>query len=540
MLDLIRAFLSGQYAPHGYCLLWRPELIWTHVVSDVSITLSYLSISLALGYFVHRRRDIEFGSMFWLFALFIFACGISHLMAVWNLWHGDYGVEALVKAITALASVPTAFLLWRLIPAAMALQSPAQLQIANRALSDLVAQRDAAFDRLTLEVAQRQEAEAELGQARALAARDAQMRSILQSVPDAMVVVDEKGIIRDFSAAAERVWGYRSADMLGKGLETLAAQGGDGRFFALLKNYVETGRATPAGQPDMASAVDATGREFPVEIRVGVARSDDMLLVTMFFRDITARLAAEHRVSELQFQLAHVSRQSAMSELSTDLAHELNQPLSAASNFLASAKMLYARGGEDAARAVDMVDMGLEQTLRAGEIIRRMREFMANHENEARNEALDGLIRSTVDLMMIGKRALDLQLSVETDPDAQFVFADRIQVQQVLVNLLRNAVEVLQDQPVTQRRIMIRTRRLDPDWIEVEVADTGPGLPAPILDNLDSRFTTARPGGGMGIGLSISRRIVVSHGGVFTAENRPGGGATFRFTLPAAVDIPVE
>ena len=232
-----------------------------------------------------------------------------------------------------------------------------------------------------------------------------------------------------------------------------------------------------------------------MEIRTGVGRSGDDLVVTMFFRDITTRLASELRVSELQFELAHVARQSAMSELSTDLAHELNQPLSAISNFLGSAKMLIDRN-EDPGRVGDMVQMGLEQTTRAGEIIRRMREFMTKNEGEMRNESLDGLIRSTLDLMMIGKRAFDLRLRFTPDPAASMVFADRIQIQQVLVNLLRNAVEVLQGQPAARRLIEITTRRLDADWVEIEVADNGPGMPALILDNLDARFITTRPGGG--------------------------------------------
>ena len=230
MFSFLRMFLSGTYAPHGYCLLWQPELIWTHVISDVSITLSYVSISIALIYFIRQRKDVAFSGMVWLFALFIFACGMSHLMATWNLWHGDYGVEALVKLTTAAASVPTAILLWRLIPTALALPSPGQLQAANNTLSDLVGERNAALERLTLESAQLQRAEEELGNARALASREAQLRSILQSVPDAMVVLDKDGIIQDFSAAAEHLWGYRGNDVLGKNFVELATPSGERAF----------------------------------------------------------------------------------------------------------------------------------------------------------------------------------------------------------------------------------------------------------------------------------------------------------------------
>jgi signal transduction histidine kinase len=170
MLAFFRQFIDGRYAPHGYCLLWQPELIWTHVVSDALIASAYFSIPVALIYFVRKRRDVAFGAMFWLFALFILACGTSHLMSIWNLWHGDYGIEAGVKALTALASVPTAILLWPLIPKALAIPSPSQLQRANGELAALVAERDQALVTLQQEIAQRERAEAALVQARKIEA----------------------------------------------------------------------------------------------------------------------------------------------------------------------------------------------------------------------------------------------------------------------------------------------------------------------------------------------------------------------------------
>ena len=165
MFDWIAQFVSGRYQPHGYCLLWQPELVWTHVISDSLIAAAYFSIPIALIHFVRSRRDVEFGGIIWLFAVFILACGSTHVMGVWNLWHGDYGVEAVVKAITALASVPTAILLWRLIPQALAIPSPTQLQFANAALSERIEERDQALAQLKAEIAQRERAEAALIQA---------------------------------------------------------------------------------------------------------------------------------------------------------------------------------------------------------------------------------------------------------------------------------------------------------------------------------------------------------------------------------------
>ncbi len=145
----------AAYEPHGYCLLWNPALIWTHVVSDLLIAAAYFSIPLALISLVRRRKDLEFSGMFWLFALFILSCGLTHILAVWNLWHGDYGLEAVVKAVTAAASIPTAILLWPLIPRALALPSPSQLQAANDDLAATIAQRNEALARASEEAAQR-------------------------------------------------------------------------------------------------------------------------------------------------------------------------------------------------------------------------------------------------------------------------------------------------------------------------------------------------------------------------------------------------
>jgi len=170
MVDLLKPFFDGSYEPHGYCLLWQPGLIWTHVVSDLLIAAAYFSIPLALISLIRRRKDLEFSGMFFLFAVFILACGMTHVLSVWNLWHGDYGVEAVVKAITAAASVPTALILWPLVPKALALPSPSQLQTANADLAAMVAERDTALEQVRAEAAQRQRAEDALIQSKKIEA----------------------------------------------------------------------------------------------------------------------------------------------------------------------------------------------------------------------------------------------------------------------------------------------------------------------------------------------------------------------------------
>ena len=171
MLDYLNMFARARdLAPHGYCLLWQPELIWTHVVADALIAAAYFSIPIAIVRFVTGRKDIEFSWIFWLFALFIVACGTTHLMSIWTLWNPDYGWEALIKVITAIASVGTAIVLWPLIPRALALPSPLQLKEANAELGQRVRERDDALAQLKLEIIERERAEAALLQAQKMEA----------------------------------------------------------------------------------------------------------------------------------------------------------------------------------------------------------------------------------------------------------------------------------------------------------------------------------------------------------------------------------
>ena len=171
MLEFLRnLFESESLAPHGICLLWRPELVWTHVVSDALIGTAYFSIPLALGYFVSKRRDLAFSWMFWCFAVFILACGTTHFFSIWTLWRPDYGTEAVIKALTAVASVVTAAALWPLIPQALALPSPETLRNLNEALAAGIRERDLALEALARETAERERTEAMLRQSQKMEA----------------------------------------------------------------------------------------------------------------------------------------------------------------------------------------------------------------------------------------------------------------------------------------------------------------------------------------------------------------------------------
>jgi two-component system sensor kinase FixL len=379
-----------------------------------------------------------------------------------------------------------------------------------------------------LDITDREEREA------ALRRREAQLRSIIETVPEAMLAVDEEGTIRVFSAAAEALWDYRAHEVLGHHVSMLTPYPADDETETRLSAFLKTGQPLERGESIAAAGLTRAGTRFPMEVRAGLAQVDGHLLFTLFARDLTEQFEAEERLSELNAEIAHVGRQSAMSELAADMAHELNQPLAATSNFLAAARMLLDKG-EDFERVAEMLRMANEQTLRAGEIIRRLRSFTMRGDVDMRVTQLGPTIRDAADLVLIGTSQFNIRLTYDLDPEIPCVFADRVQVQQVVVNLLRNSIDVLRQQGGDDRRITISSCKSSDDMVAIEIADSGPGIPEPMLDQLFSRFTTTKSqGGGMGIGLSISKRIIDAHGGSLSAENRPEGGAVFRFTLPTS------
>lgn len=364
-----------------------------------------------------------------------------------------------------------------------------------------------------------------------------QLESIIKTVPDATIVIDDHGIIKSFSAAAEAMFGYSAAATIGRNVKMLMPDTLASRHDAAIADYLRTGDRKVIGMTRELTACRADGDLFPIELNVGEAHIGEERIFTGIIRDVSRRLVEEQRLSELSAELAHISRQRAMSELAADLAHELNQPLSATANFIAASRMLIEQGASGE-RVADLLHMAEEQTQRSGDIIRRLRDFLAKRDIEMRVESLDHVIKDAVALVFFGSGREQIELSYDLDPACDTIFADRVQIQQVLVNLLRNAVEALRSVPTGDpRRIVITSQASVDDQVELAIMDSGPGIPDALGEQLYARFSTTKSGAAMGIGLSISRRIVEAHGGALTAENRPEGGAVFRFTLPVFKEL---
>ena len=363
-------------------------------------------------------------------------------------------------------------------------------------------------------------------------ATEAHLRSILATVPDAIIVIDEMGIILSFSAAAEKMFGYAESEVVGENVSMLMPSPDRERHDGYLKNYRDTGVRKIIGIGRVTTARHRDGNTFPIELSVGEAWVEGQRVFTGFVHDITERQEAQLRFRDLQSELAHVGRISEMGTLASSLAHELNQPLTAIASYCEGAAELLSRQPEadDLEMARDALKEAAGQAVRAGEIVRRMRDFMTHGETERRIESLSALMTEATALALVGSREHGIDVQVNLDPKADLVFVDRVQIQQVLFNLVRNAMEAMLDSPT--RALMI-TASAEQGFVTVSVEDSGSGVSETLAPQLFQPFITSKQTG-MGIGLSICRTIVEAHGGRIWFEPGTDGGTIFRFTLPLA------
>jgi two-component system sensor kinase FixL len=248
-----------------------------------------------------------------------------------------------------------------------------------------------------------------------------------------------------------------------------------------------------------------------------------------FVRDLTERQARESRLHEVQAELLHISRLSTMGEMASALAHELNQPLSAISNYLqGSRRLLQNSSDERAGMIIEAMDKAADQALRAGQVIHRLREFVARGETERRVESIKKLVEEASALALVAAKEQSVRVTYNLDPSIDLVLVDKVQIQQVLLNLMRNALEAMQSSD--RRELVVSTMPARDDMVAVSISDTGCGISPEVAAQLFQPFVTTKRQG-MGIGLSISRTIVQTHGGHIAVESNPGGGTIFRFTV---------
>ncbi len=341
-------------------------------------------------------------------------------------------------------------------------------------------------------------------------------RGLLESAPDAMVIVATNGGILFVNRQTERMFGYPRKELFGRSVETLIPEG-----------YSTQQHSAP---------IELVGRhedgsEFPVEISISPIQDQSETIYASVIRDISERKESEQLLKERQDDLAHVSRLATMGEMATGLAHELNQPLYTIANYTDGCLRRLANGPMDQEELCEILRQMNSEAQRGGEIIRRLRRMVQKRMPENLAVDLRDIVRETTGLLANELRENSVSLECNTGDEPQIVIADEIQIQQVLLNLMRNAVEAMQDTAADQRRLSVAAERQPDQMICVSVQDSGCGIPVDQLDRVFDAFHTTRQQG-MGMGLAISRSIIESHDGRIWVENNDCGGATFVFVLP--------
>src|ERR1035438_5330750 len=302
----------------------------------------------------------------------------------------------------------------------------------------------------------------------ALRMRESHLRSILDTVPDAMIVINGYGIVQFFSTAAERLFGFSEQEAIGKNISEMMPMPDRARHDGYLARYRSTGERHIIGIGRIVTGRRRDGTTFPMHLSIGEMHSGGEPYFTGFVRDLTEHQQTQARLQELQSELVHISRLSAMGEMASALAHELNQPLAAISNYMKGSRRLLASSPDpNKSRIETALDRAAEQALRAGQIIRRLRDFVSRGESEKRVESLSKLIEEAGALGLTGAREQNIQLRFNFNPEFDLVLVDRVQIQQVLVNLFRNALEAMAQSP--QRELIASNAGVADDMIEVAI-----------------------------------------------------------------------
>jgi two-component system sensor kinase FixL len=368
----------------------------------------------------------------------------------------------------------------------------------------------------------------------AIREREERLRSVFETGPDAIIIIDEMGRIESLNAAAVWLFGYLESEVLGQNVKMLMPPPYRDRHDGYLSHYRTTGEKRVIGIGRVVMGLRRDGSTFPMELNIGEIRIGDRRLFTGFIRDITEREGAARRLQDLQAELIHVSRLTAMGQMSSALAHELNQPLTAAANYIKAARRTLDQGVEQArVKVQELLDKAAGQTLRAGQIIRRLRDFVEKREDNRAREDVNKVIEEAMALAFVGASDSGVAVTTKLEENLPLVLIDKIQIQQIVLNLVRNALEAMAGRE--RRELRLLTARESDAFVRVAVADTGPGLSEDVASKLFQPFVTTKSDG-MGIGLSICRSIVEAHGGKMTAAPNPDGGVTFSFQLPVARD----
>ncbi len=356
------------------------------------------------------------------------------------------------------------------------------------------------------------------------------LASIVESSDDAIIGKTLDGVVTSWNHAAEAIFGYTGSEMIGRPITLLHPPDRVDEAAMILERLTRGERVSH----HETVRVHKDGREIAVSLTISpiLGSAGTIIGASKIVRDITGERRSQVRIVELQAELVHVARLSTMGQMASAIAHELNQPLTAVGNYAGALGRMLSTANADPERVRDIVERIRQQTTRAGDVIRRLRDHVAKRGATRRQEAINAVVTEAVELGLVGTRYQGVRTDIRLDATVGSASLDRIQIGQVIINLVRNAVEAMETSE--QRELVVATRAAD-GAVEIIVSDTGPGIASEIAGRLFQPFVTTKPTG-LGLGLSICREIVEAHEGQLTAAPGAAGGTVFTMRLPLTPD----
>ncbi|MGZ5010847.1 MAG: PAS domain-containing sensor histidine kinase [Methylobacter sp.] len=504
MQPLINLFDIENLIPHGYCLSWSPILLWLHVIADLLITVAYYSIPLALIYFIRQRKDFPYPGLVVMFAVFIVACGTTHLMSVITVWIPLYWLDGVLKIVTAVVSLATAMLMIWIAPRALSVPTVEQLQV---------------------EIQQRKTAED------AFRESENKLAAILDSVEAFIYIKDCNYQYQYVNQPVRQLFGTTLNNIIGQSDNAFFDEAKAAKLREYDRRVIELGERITTESICIDKNNSIAHAYFTVNHPL---RHEDGSIYGLcgISTDISERKNREQQDRKHLDELAHVTRLGLMGEMASGIAHEVNQPLAAISSYTQVSLNLINIESPDMVKLTDVLHKTQQQALRAGRIIHRMREFVRTHSKHRTSIDINVLVHDAVGLCIAELKQNDIKVTFELENNLSPVYVDQIQIEQVLINLIRNSIEALQNLPAKQQRqLVISTSLKLNNSIQVRVTDNGSGIDTDEQQKILTPFYTTKADG-MGMGLSISRSLIDAHEGTLGFNSEPGKGATFYFTLP--------
>ena len=368
-----------------------------------------------------------------------------------------------------------------------------------------------------------------------MSTQEAYFEALMSAAVDAIIVIDQDGQIEIFNKAAEEIFGHAESEILGKNVSSLMPEPDRSAHDQYIKNYHTSRNPRIIGIGREIVGLHKNGKKFPAHLSVGEVAGTDTTRFIGIIRDMSENHRLEHEVREMQSELTHATRLSELGEMAAGIAHEINQPLTAISTYANACHRMFANEQSDAEEMLNTLHLITDQAQRAGEVVRRLRAFTKKRLGQRQLLEINEIIDSTIRLVESDIRARNFRLDKRLASKLPKVFADNVQIQQVILNLIRNAMDAMENVPSGENVVTIESNSDDDNHVRVSISDRGIGLTEEIAEKIFDSFFTTRDTG-TGLGLSISRSIITAHGGVIDYSPNQEGGVSFYFTLPAAVE----